>query len=125
MLAALTALLICQLAGEAVVQAAHLPLPGPVLGMAMLAVLMLVRSPLPRELDGTANGLLRHLALLFVPAGVGVVQQMGRLGSEGLRLLLVLILSTVIALAVTALTFEYLARLMRVDEAPADHEEAP
>jgi hypothetical protein len=37
----------------------------------------------------------------------------------------VLILSTVIALAVTALTFEYLARLMRVDEAPADHEEAP
>jgi len=82
MLAALTALLICQLAGEAVVQAAHLPLPGPVLGMAMLAVLMLVRSPLPRELDGTANGLLRHLALLFVPAGVGVVQQMGPAGQR-------------------------------------------
>ena len=58
-----------------------------------------------------------------MPAGVGVVQNLHALGSEGLRLILVVVLGTIIALAVTALTFEYLARLMGVDEAADDHHE--
>jgi len=123
MLAALAALLVCQLAGEAIVRAAGLPLPGPVLGMALLFLAMLVRAPLPKALGSTSDGLLKHLSLLFVPAGVGVVQNLHALGSEGLRLMLVVVLGTIIALAVTALTFEYLARFMGVDEAADDHHE--
>ena len=125
MLAALAALLVCQLAGEAIVRAAALPLPGPVLGMALLFLAMLVRAPLPKEIDSTADGLLKHLSLLFVPAGVGVVQNLHALGSEGLRLIAVVVLGTIIALAVTALTFEYLARFMGVDETAADQDGTP
>ena len=47
MLAAIAALLVCQLIGEAAVRAVDLPFPGPVVGMILLFVLMLARAPLP------------------------------------------------------------------------------
>ncbi len=117
MLAALASLLLCQLAGEAIVRAATLPVPGPVVGMMLLFLLMLLRAPLPKETGDTAEELLKHLSLLFVPAGVGVVQNISLLGDTGLRLLAVVVLGTVIALTVTALTFAGVARLMRIDDA--------
>lgn len=122
MLAALATLLVCQLAGEVIVRALSLPLPGPVIGMALLFLLMLARAPVPKAIKETTDTLLKHLSLLFVPAGVGVVQNLAVLGHEGLGLILVVVLATVITLAVTALTFEYLARFMQVDEAAADHD---
>ena len=122
MLAAIAMLLVCQLAGEVIVRGSGLPLPGPVVGMALLFVFMLARAPLPKDLGGTADGLLRHLSLLFVPAGVGVVQHIGMLGRDGLQLIAVVVLGTAITLTVTALTFEYLARFMNVDEDVADHD---
>ena len=124
MLAALATLLVCQLTGEVIVRGLALPLPGPVLGMVLLFLAMAARAPIAKEIDATANTLLKHLSLLFVPAGVGVVQNLAVLGHEGLRLILVVVLATVITLAVTALTFEYLARMMQVDEAPAEPDEA-
>jgi holin-like protein len=116
MLAALATLLVCQLGGEALVRAFSLPIPGPVVGMLLLFALMLAHAPLPAALNDTADGLLKHLSLLFVPAGVGVVQQLDRLGQDGLRLFAVVVLTTVIVLAVTALVFAGLARLMGVDQ---------
>jgi holin-like protein len=116
MLAAIAALLVCQLAGEAAVRLATLPVPGPVVGMVLLFAMLLARAPLPNAVGDTADGMLRHLSLLFVPAGVGVVQHLERLGGEGIRLVVVVVLATAVTLAVTALVFEWLARLMGVDE---------
>lgn len=112
MLPALAILLLCQLAGEAVVRAIELPVPGPVVGMVILFALMMARTPLPGMMHDTADGILRHLSLLFVPAGVGLVNNLDRLGTDGLKLLLVVIVSTVIALASTAIVFAGIARLM-------------
>src|SRR3954454_21423713 len=75
MLAAFTLILVCQIAGEALVRGAGLPLPGPVIGMLLLFLLMRLRLPLPPELNDAADVLLKYLALLFVPAGVGAVQR--------------------------------------------------
>src|SRR5215217_2784549 len=83
MLAAFTLILVCQIAGEALVRGAGLPLPGPVIGMLLLFLLMRLRLPLPQELNDAADVLLKYLALLFVPAGVGAVQHLNRLGSSG------------------------------------------
>jgi len=112
MLPALAALLLCQLAGEAVVRALELPVPGPVVGMVILFALLISKAPLPSMMQDTADGILRHLSLLFVPAGVGLVNNLDRLGADGLKLFLVVIVSTVIALTVTALVFAGIARLM-------------
>jgi len=108
------------------VRGAGLPLPGPVIGMLLLFLLMRLRLPLPPELNDAADVLLKYLALLFVPAGVGAVQHLDRLGSEGVRLGAVILLSTVILLTVTALIFAGLAHVLSADEpASKDNGEAP
>jgi putative effector of murein hydrolase LrgA (UPF0299 family) len=119
MIMALATLLVSQLAGEAIVRLTMLPIPGPVVGMMLLFALLFARVPLASALDDTADGLLRHLSLLFVPVGAGVVQHLDRLGSDGVRLVAVVVMTTGITLAITALVFEWLAQLMGVDETPA------
>lgn len=104
MLPALTVLLTLQLAGEVLVRMLGLPIPGPVLGMALLLVLLMARPAWRHALQPTTDGLLQHLSLLFVPAGVGVVQHLRRLGDEALAIAVALTVSTWIGLAVTAWT---------------------
>ncbi len=84
----------------------------------MLFIVMIARTPLPLALGDTADGLLRHLSLLFVPAGTGVIQHLDRLGTDAMRLVAVVVLTTAITLAVTALVFEFVARWTHVDEVP-------
>ena len=125
MLAAITTLLACQLAGEAVVRIAALPIPGPVVGMVLLFALLLGRAPLPGALGNTADGLLQHLSLLFVPAGVGVVQHLELLSGAVFRLIAVVVLATPVTLAVTALVFAALARLLRSEDLAREDERQP
>ncbi len=110
MIAALATLLGFQLIGEAIVYALGWPVPGPVVGMALLlATLALWRGLLDR-LRPTALALLTHLSLLFVPAGVGVMVHARRLESEGVAILVAIVVSTVLAMIVTALTVRALLR---------------
>ena len=111
MVAALSVILLFQLAGEVVSRAAHLPLPGPVLGMVAMVVALSLSPRLNALVRPTAQGLLQHLSLLFVPAGVGVVGHAAILGAQGGPLFLALLGSTVLAIAVGALTFAAVARL--------------
>ncbi|MEO1276576.1 MAG: CidA/LrgA family protein [Pseudomonadota bacterium] len=96
----LTLILVCQLAGESLVAATGLPLPGPVVGMAILFAGLCLRG-LPADLGRVADGLLGNLSLLFVPAGVGVMVHAGLLGREWLPLLAALVVSTIATVAVT------------------------
>src|ERR1700686_4257915 len=82
MIQALMLLLLCQLAGELAARVAAIPVPGPVLGMLLLFALLLWRARLAADVRETTQGLLRHLSLLFVPAGVGVINHFGRIRAE-------------------------------------------
>ncbi|MDO8981203.1 MAG: CidA/LrgA family protein [Afipia sp.] len=121
MIASLSVILICQLIGEVIVRGLRLPLPGPVVGLALLFALMILRDrftalalgPLrDNAVEGTAKGMLAHLSLLFVPAGVGVVQNLDLLAQRGVAIALVLAASVVVTLLVTAGTFLIISRLM-------------
>ncbi len=101
MLTALTALLVCQLGGEVVARALALPVPGPVLGMVLLFIALVIRGRVPVALDQVSGTLLRHLSLLFVPAGVGVIAHLGRIQAEPWALLLALVPGTLVAILVT------------------------
>ncbi|MCB1723888.1 MAG: CidA/LrgA family protein [Gammaproteobacteria bacterium] len=107
----LTVLLVFQLIGEVAVHELGVPIPGPVLGMLLLLVTLVVRRGAPGCLDATATGLLAHLSLLFVPAGVGIMIHTTRAGKEGLAIMLTLLLSTVLTMAVTAWTMLAMKRL--------------
>lgn len=108
-----------QLAGEVIARALSLSLPGPVIGMALLAVVLISRPKYGEAIAPTANGFLSHLSLLYVPAGVGVVQYVDQFGRIGAPLLAALVVSTVLAIGAGALTFKYVNRLRGVaDETP-------
>jgi holin-like protein len=121
MVQAFAILLVSQLIGETLARALHVPVPGPVIGLVLLALALIVgrrmglvtshslgETPLGRASDG----LLRHLSLLFVPAGVGVVQQGHTLLGNGSAIAAALIGSTVLTLIVSALVFIGVMRLM-------------
>ena len=117
MIRALSLILSCQLAGEAGAWALALPVPGPVLGMVLLWVLMLSMPPVADLVRPVAEGILRHLSLLFVPAGVGVVGHLDRLGPQALALGAAILGSTVLALLAGVGAFLLVARLTGSDDA--------
>ena len=110
MLRAFVVIVCFQFAGEALSRLAGLPVPGPVVGLALLVLAALAWPALQREVEGVADLLLRHLSLLFVPAGVGVLQYLDLLRREWLPLLAVVVISTALTLAVSALAFTAMAR---------------
>lgn len=104
MVTGLIVLLVCQLVGELVVRTLDIPLPGPILGMVLLLVLLQVRRPpTSSPLVRGPQTLLRYLPLLYVPAGVGVIAHLSRLGADALAISLGLVGSWLAGLLVTAL----------------------
>jgi putative effector of murein hydrolase LrgA (UPF0299 family) len=103
-------LLMCQLIGEVFIVATGIPLPGPVVGMALLFIGLLVRGEIPAGLDRMADGLLSNLSLLFVPAGVGVMVHAELIGAEFLPIAISLFLSTFVTILVTAWVMQKLNR---------------
>ena len=102
-------LLLLQSIGELLSRGLSLPFPGPVIGMVLLLVALhwsVVREPV----SVCADFLLSHLSLLFVPVGVGVMTHLSLVSQYGGRMLLVIVLSTLIGLAVTALALNFLWR---------------
>ena len=116
--AAIATLLLCQLGGEVIVLALRqvypaLAFPGPVVGMALMFLMLLWRKGPGASLDATAGGILRNLSLLFVPAAVGIVQYGPVLAEFGLTLAVALIASTALTLLVTVGVFLLVARLVQ------------
>ena len=116
MLSALTLILSCQLAGELITRFAGLPVPGPVAGMVILFAQLAIKGSVPENIGAVADSLLRNLALLFVPAGVGVMAHFGLLGQDWLPISVALVGSTLATIAVTGLVMNRLARASAADD---------
>ncbi len=108
------AVLLCyQLLGSVVVLVLGLKIPGPVLGMFLLFITLILSRKLPEWLDQSASYLLKHLSLLFIPAGVGVVVHLERIGSEWFAIVTTLFLSTLVGMATTAWVMQWVMRRMQ------------
>ena len=121
MIPALATLLVCQLIGEALVRTSGLSMPGPVVGMALLLLGLVLRPSLLAAVKPTTQTLLQHFSLLFVPAGVGVMLHLQRLGDEAFAIGVALVVSTWVGLASAALTMAWLMKRT----APKDGKRAP
>lgn len=115
-------LLACQLAGEAAVTVARqffpvVAFPGPVVGMALMFGWLALRRGPDRDLEATGLGILRNLSLLFVPATVGFIQHGEILARYGMIIVTALIISAALTMAVTALTFQAVAKWQKIDDA--------
>ena len=113
MLIAIFTILVLQLIGEALQKYFNLSIPGPVIGLIlMLLTLMMTNSkklnmltPLRTNVINTSETLLSYLSLLFVPIGVGVVMHLQLLEMQLLRILVVILIGTMSTMIFTSLVF--------------------
>lgn len=117
MLYAIFFIFLLQLVGEFLQKYFVLAIPGPVIGLLlMLVVLLLQRGSRDSDTDfgekviNTSNHLLQYLSLLFVPIGVGVVMHLQLLESQLVKVLGVIIIGTLLTIIVTAALFQVLRK---------------
>jgi len=100
MIRGLLILLLCQFAGEVLARASGIPVPGGVIGMLILFAALVLRRHVPADLDQVSQVVLKPLTLYFVPASAGIMTMGPLLAQEGIRIGLVLVISTVLPLLV-------------------------
>ena len=127
MIASLSLILLCQLIGEVAVRALGVPVSGPEVGLVLLLLLLLARDRYPAlargplgndGVESASRGMLANLSLLFIPAGVGVVQKLDLLAEHGIAILVILALSVIVTLLATVATFVAASSLFSREEEP-------
>ncbi len=109
MIEGFAALLLFQLAGEAVAHLAHSPVPGPIVGLMLLLAWAALGGRLGPSGEGVARGLLANLGLMFVPVASGVMFQLRSLGPAAWHVVWIVVATTVVTLVATAVTFTLLS----------------
>lgn len=125
MLRAIFLLLACQLAGETIHRLTGLALPGAVIGMVLLLAWL---AAIPREspvLTAVTGWLTAHLAVMFVPAAVGLIDEGEAMAAHGIGLVTATVASTVLTMVVTAVVFRWaLRRFVPLDDTGAEEKAA-
>src|SRR5690554_4689242 len=106
----MSVLLTGQFLGARLARGLTSPVPEPVFGMVILLAGLVIQGKVPEGLRLTGEGLLRYLTLLFVPAGVGLMVHFQLIGQDLWPILIALVLSTALALGVTAWVLDRLNR---------------
>ena len=107
MIRGLLILMLFQGLGELISKGLSLGIPGPVIGMAFLLTVLLVRKQIPEDLATVAAAFSQHLGLLFVPAAVGVVSFLPVLSTHGWAVAVILLISVGVTIVATALVLRF------------------
>ncbi|SBW13226.1 LrgA family protein [Brucella sp. 10RB9215] len=94
------------LAGEAVVRLAGLPLPGGIVGMALVLALLLSGRISLFSMKRGAEWFLAEMLLFFIPAVLAILEHRELIGMLGLKIMAVILLGTLTVMSVTALTVD-------------------
>jgi holin-like protein len=97
--------------GELLAHVSTLPVPGSVIGMALLLVMLRCKIIALPSVKRGADVFLAEMLLFFVPAVLAVLDHPEFLGWLGVKLLLAILVGTVIVMTCTALTMELFFRL--------------
>lgn len=116
MLSSIAIILGYQVVGELISRLSGLPVPGPVIGMVFMLLSFLVKDNLINRVRPSAGVLLANLSLLFVPAGVGIMRHGQRFLNEGVAIMIALVVSTVIAMIVTAYVIILMQKWLKLSD---------
>jgi len=116
MLSSIAIILGYQVVGELISRLYGLPVPGPVIGMVLMLLSFLVKDNLINRVRPSAGVLLANLSLLFVPAGVGIMRHGQRFLNEGVAIMIALVVSTVIAMIVTAYVIILMQKWLKLSD---------
>ena len=110
LLAELAVLLAIYLLGCQLASWLDWPIPGGVMGLAVLLLAFALGWVKPATLNMGAGFLLAEMLLFFIPALMSLLDYGGLLRDEGWRILLVIGVSTLVVMLVTAFTVELVCR---------------
>ena len=99
-----------QLFGDLLSHTFSLPVPGAVIGMLLLLGILFIRKQVDEPIAVTAEGLIKYIGLLFVPAGAGVSVYLGLIAEQWLVILTASLASTFMTLIACAWLFKWLSR---------------
>ncbi|AMG43637.1 CidA/LrgA family protein [Achromobacter ruhlandii] len=105
-------LILFSLLGQALANVAGLPIPGGVIGMALVLALLASGLLRVRNVHRGASWLLGEMLLFFVPAVMSLLDHREFLGVLGAKLLAVILLGTALVMVGTALTIDLCYRWM-------------
>jgi holin-like protein len=108
MIRGIATLLGFQLAGEFVTRLGHLPISGPICGMAALLIWLHLKGGVDSELGKVCDGILANMALLFVPVGVGAMSHSQLFANAWA----VIALAILVGAAATLLTTAFVTRAL-------------
>lgn len=86
------------------------PIPGGVIGLGLLLVLFATGWLKPTALQRGAGVLMAEMLLFFIPALMSLLDYGALLRNDGWRILLVIAVSTLLVMLVTAATVEWVCR---------------
>ena len=103
-----------QLMGEALKKIFEIRIPGPVIGLILLLVTLILLkrvriksvNNLKKEVADTSTYILRYLSFLFVPIGVGVVMHFSYLENNLSKVLVIVFVSTILTICISAFLME-------------------
>jgi len=97
-----------QFAGELFTSLFDLPIPGNVIGMALMLIALACGAVKEESISEAGELLLKYMALFFVPAGVGVMIYFDLISREWLPIIVATVVSTFVVMAVTGWTEQWL-----------------
>ncbi|WP_294133096.1 CidA/LrgA family protein [uncultured Clostridium sp.] len=103
-------------AGEILSKLLNLPVPGSIVGMILLFVLLTSNIIKVEKIENLANFFLDHLAFFFIPASVGLMTSFASLKGSIFKIILLCILTTIIVIAVTGITVQFICNRKSVKE---------
>ncbi len=110
MIFGLVQILLFQSLGELVSKFLLPTLPGPVIGLVLLVLWLVLRKGINAELAMVADGFSQYLGLLFVPAAVGVVLFLPQLKANAPAIISALIGSVILTIATSAIVARFLSK---------------
>jgi len=103
-------ILLFQSIGELVSKFLLPTLPGPVIGLVLLVLWLVLRKEINADLAMVADGFSQYLGLLFVPAAVGVVLFVPQLQANAVAIICALVGSVVLTIGSSALVARVLSK---------------
>ncbi|MBU3564234.1 CidA/LrgA family protein [Polynucleobacter sp. Tro8-14-1] len=110
MIFGLVQILLFQSLGELVSKFLLPTLPGPVIGLVLLVLWLVLRKGINADLAMVGDGFSQYLGLLFVPAAVGVVLFLPQLKANAWAIISALIGSVILTIASSALVARLLSK---------------
>lgn len=91
----------------------NLSIPATIIGMVILIFMLSIKIVKLKWVENITDLLLENLSILFIPAGVGIMNELHLLSGNVIPVVFILLVTTIIVIVTTGYTVQYLINLKR------------